>query len=145
MFKLLRKYFSIDKTERKILNRTFFWLIYAFVLVRIVPLRWFSHLLGEFESVVAIDLNENQLLVINKIKKNLRRLKKHLPWKVKCFEEAIAIKKVLQKFNINSTLYLGVDKKNKKELIAHAWLKCGKKIVTGERGYEKYTIVGFYS
>lgn len=157
MFKLLRKYYSIDKTERKILNRTFFWLIYAFVLARLVPLRWFSGLLGEFNPAqagpaggkeVAIEINSGQKELIQMLRKNIRRWKRYLPWKVKCFEEAIAAKKVLEKYKINSTLYMGVDKNTEKGLIAHAWLKCGKNgdiFISGEKGHKQYAIVGFYS
>ncbi|HAF31145.1 MAG TPA: lasso peptide biosynthesis B2 protein [Bacteroidales bacterium] len=145
MFKLLRKYYSIEKTERKILNRTFIWLIYAFILVRIVPLRWFSHLLGDFNNEIHCDLSVNEINLISFTKKNIRRLKKRIPWKVKCFEEAIAAKKVLEKYKINSTLYLGVNKSVKNSLIAHAWLKSGDVFITGEKGHKQYAITGFYS
>ena len=145
MFKLLRKYYSIDKTERKILNRTFFWLIYAFILVRLVPLRWFSGLLGEFKKEEVLEINSGEKELIQMLVKNIRRWKRFLPWKVKCFEEAIAAKKVLEKYKINSTLYMGVDKNTEKELIAHAWLKVGNEIIIGKKGYEKFSVVGFYT
>ncbi len=145
MFKLLRKYYSIDKTERKILNRTFFWLIYAFVLARLVPLRWFSRLLGEFKKEVAVEINSRQKELIQMLAKNIRRWKRFLPWKVKCLEEAIAAKKLLEKYKISSTLYLGVDKNTEKELIAHAWLKVGSEIIIGKKGYENFVVVGFYT
>ena len=77
--------------------------------------------------------------------KNMRRWKRRLPWKVKCFEEAITLKKVLEKQDILSTLFLGVDKNECKELIAHAWLKAGKQIVAGDKGVDKFVVVGFYS
>ena len=94
MFRLVKKYCSIDKTERKILNRTFIWLIYAFALVRFIPLRWFSSLLGEFNRhKTEVDLNNQEIQYIHLFRRNLKRLKKVLPWKVKCFEEAIAGKK----------------------------------------------------
>lgn len=145
MFKLIRKYYSIERTERKILNRTFIWLIYAFILVRMVPLRWFSHVLGDFNHEINCDLSENEMKLIAIAKKNIRRLKKRMPWKVKCFEEAIAAKKVLEIFKINSTLYLGVNKSLKNKLIAHAWLKSGDIFITGEKGHKQYAITGFYS
>ncbi|MCD4832982.1 MAG: lasso peptide biosynthesis B2 protein [Bacteroidales bacterium] len=159
MFKLLRKYYSIDKTERKILNRTFLWLIYACVLARLVPLRWFSGLLGEFNPArlsadragpaggkeVAIEINSGQKELIQMLRKNIRRWKRYLLWRVKCFEEAIAAKKVLEKYKINSTLYMGVDKNAEKELIAHAWLKVGNEIIIGKKGFDKFVVVGFYT
>ena len=144
MFRLLRKYFGINTIERKILNRTFLWLIYASILARIIPLRWFSFLLGDFNKGINIDLDSKQLELILVLKKSIRRIKRILPWKVKCFEEAIAGKKVLKRFGIESTIYLGVNKENEK-LIAHAWLKCGGEIITGKKGYEEFVVVGFYS
>ena len=64
---------------------------------------------------------------------------------MKCFEEAIAGKKVLINYDIKATLYLGVAKEGEQNLKAHAWLKSGEVFVTGERGYSNYTVVGFYS
>ncbi|MCK5168260.1 MAG: lasso peptide biosynthesis B2 protein, partial [Bacteroidales bacterium] len=83
--------------------------------------------------------------LIQMLRKNIRRWKRYLPWKVKCFEEAIAAKKVLEKYKISSTLYMGVDKNAEKELIAHAWLKVGNEIIIGKKGHEKFVVVGFYS
>jgi len=152
MFKLIKRYFGIEKTERKILNRTFFWLIYAYILVRIVPLRWFSSLLGEFRVVKeehdkenGFYLSDSQLKLIRILKRSIRRLKKKLPWKVKCFDEAIAGKKVLEKYGLKTMLFLGVAKETETNLKAHAWLKYDRVFITGERGYNNYTVVGFYS
>lgn len=145
MFKLLKKYYKIDKKERVILNQTFFWLIYAFVLVRIIPLKWFNSVLGEFKKEIEFEINEDQLQLIKVLRKNIRRLKRKLPWKVKCFEEAIAVKKVLERHQIKSTIYLGVSKDKNSKLIAHAWLKIGNVFITGKKGFEKFTVVGFYS
>lgn len=154
MFRLFKKYFSISIIERKILNQITVWLMFASVLARAIPLKWFSSLLGDFNTThLTVDkaegeeniLDSKQLELILVLKKNIRRIKKILPWKVKCFEEAIAAKKVLEKYNIFSILYLGVDKNKKKELIAHAWLKVGDLFITGERGRKKHAIVGYYT
>jgi len=145
MFKLLKKYYKIDKKERIILNQTFFWLIYAFILVRIIPLKWFNSVLGEFRKEIDAETNDDQIQLIEVLRKNIGRLKKRFPWKVKCFEEAIAVKKVLEKYQVKSTIYLGVSKDKNSKLIAHAWLKIGKNFITGEKGHEKFTVVGFYS
>jgi len=145
IFRLFKKYIRISKTERKILNRTFLWIIYAFILVRFVPLRWFSKLLGKFKEETIVDLNNMQMEIVFLVKKNITRWKKYLPWKVKCFEEAIVAKKILNKYNIQTTLYLGVNKNKENGLVAHAWLKAGNKVIAGEKGSEKFVVVGFYS
>ena len=145
IIRLFKKYIRIDKTERMILNQTFLWFIYAFILVRFIPLRWFNSLLGEYKKETIVDLDKSHLDLVHLVKKNIRRWKRFLPWKVKCFEEAIVAKKILERYNIQTTLYLGVNKDNNNELNAHAWLKAGSKIITGEKGFERFVVVGFYS
>ena len=46
-------------------------------------------------------------------------------WESQCLVKAIAGMKMLEKRNIESTLYLGTAKDEKGELIAHAWLRSG--------------------
>jgi hypothetical protein len=117
----------------------------SFIWVRWLPLRWFSHQLGAFRKESEDALQEGQEELIGKAQQALRRLKRRIPWKVKCFEEAIAVKKVLKKYGIESTLYLGVKKDEEKKLKAHAWLKAGSRVIAGEKGHQAFTVVGFYS
>lgn len=145
MFNKFKKYIKLNKQERKILNQTFLWVLISLFLVRIVPLRWFTSLLGEFNNDKIKELKPSDDIYIKQITKSIKRIKKRVPWRVKCFEEAIAAKKVLQKRKIESTLYLGVDKTKENKLIAHAWLRNGDNFITGKNGYEQFKVVGFYS
>ena len=145
MFKLLVKYFKTPPLEKRLLRQTFFWLVVSFIWVRWFPLRWFSKSLGTFRTAMDDDLQEGQEQLVRKAQHALRRIKRRLPWNVKCFEEAIAVKKVLKRYGTDSTLYLGVKKEGGESLKAHAWLKTGGKVVAGERGHKEFTVVGFYS
>ncbi len=145
MFRLFKKYFKTTPLEKRLLRQTFFWLVVSFIWVRWLPLRWFSHRLGVFRKETDVALEEGQEQLLRKAQHALRRLKRRLPWKVKCFEEAITIKKVLKSYGIESTLYLGVKKEGEQNLKAHAWLKAGDKVVAGEKGHKAFSIVGFYS
>ncbi|MDY6801297.1 MAG: lasso peptide biosynthesis B2 protein [Bacteroidota bacterium] len=131
--------------EKRLLWQSFYWLVVSFVWVRWFPLRWFSKNLGTFRKEMDNEIQEGQEELVRKTKHALRRLKRRLPWSVKCFEEAIAVKKVLRFYGIESTLYLGVKKDEEKNLKAHAWLKAGGRVVAGEKGYKAFTVVGFYS
>jgi hypothetical protein len=116
----------------------------SFILVRIVPLKWFGSLLGEFKKEIQTELEATDLIKIALVKRSIRRIKRFLPWKIKCFEEAITAKKVLERYEIKSTLYLGVDKNESKQLIAHAWLRNGDYNITGGNISTKFKVVGFY-
>ena len=56
-------------------------------------------------------------------------------WESKCLVRALTAQKLLKKKNISSTLYLGCGLKDG-EMVAHAWLRCGKMFVTGGDGSE---------
>ena len=145
MFQLLKKYLKTGSLEKRLLWQTFYWLLVSFFLVRVVPLRWFTGVLGTFRKETDVEINARQEQTIKKARQALRRIKRRLPWKVKCFEEAITIKKVLKSYGTDSTLYLGVKKEGGESLKAHAWLKTGGKVVAGEKGHKTFSIVGFYS
>lgn len=65
-------------------------------------------------------------------------------FRFKCFAQAIAAQRLLNKKNIPTKLYLGLHKKEA-ELKAHAWLISGDLFVTGKKGHEAFTSVIYYS
>ena len=67
-------------------------------------------------------------------------LKTILVLESECLVKAIAGMKMLEKRNIESTMYLGVAK-DEKGLSAHAWLRSGWLYVSGSEGMEKFTVV----
>lgn len=65
------------------------------------------------------------------------------PWESKCMIQALAAKRILNSMGFPCTLYMGVKNSPETgEMLAHAWLRCGDKIVTGENGYLEYTVTG---
>jgi hypothetical protein len=45
---------------------------------------------------------------------------------------------------VPATLYLGLKNDTSRELLAHAWLRAGRLVVTGRRGHREFThIVSF--
>ena len=72
---------------------------------------------------------------------------KHTPWESACLVQALTAQRMLSKRKIPGLFHLGV-KMNSAEndpLAAHAWLICGGAILTGESGYERYTILSTFS
>lgn len=70
-------------------------------------------------------------------------ISKYTPWESKCLVQAMTAQKLLRRYNIKSTLYLGV-RKSGNELKAHAWLRCGEYFVTGGDG-SRYKEVAKFS
>ena len=63
-------------------------------------------------------------------------------WESKCLVRALTAQKLLRKKGIPSTLYLGCGLKDG-EMVAHAWLRCGKMYVTGGNGADYATVDKF--
>ncbi len=64
------------------------------------------------------------------------------PWRCKCLEQAIAGKMILRSRGIATTLYLGVARREALE--AHAWLRCGSVLVSGDVGVSKFSVVSTF-
>jgi len=51
---------------------------------------------------------------------------------------------MLRRRRLVSTLYLGVAKDENGSLSAHAWLRCGRRILTGDSGAEQFKIISSF-
>ena len=38
-----------------------------------------------------------------------------------------------------------MNETERRELVAHAWLKVGNEIIIGKKGFDKFVVVGFYT
>lgn len=70
---------------------------------------------------------------------------KYTPWESKCLVRAMLVQYFLKRKKISTTLYLGVNKDDLKNMKAHAWLRCGEMIVTGEHEKAHYIQVASFS
>ncbi len=70
---------------------------------------------------------------------------KHTPWESKCLVQALLVQHFLQRKGIATTLYLGVNKDKQDYLMAHAWIRCGEMIVTGQNEKDHFIEVAKFS
>ncbi|WP_270942321.1 lasso peptide biosynthesis B2 protein [Romboutsia lituseburensis] len=69
-------------------------------------------------------------------------ISKFTPWESLCLVQAMTVQRMLKKRGISTTIYLGVNKENK-NMVAHAWIRCGKMFVTGGDGSGYATVAKF--
>lgn len=86
----------------------------------------------------------HQFSVINTITKTFCRVEVLLPKKQRCLCMALAARYMLRRRQLHSTLYLGLKKDSFDGLKAHAWLRSGSYIVTGEKGMGDYQVVASF-
>lgn len=117
----------------------------ASLLISYLPFRWLSLLLGDSSTHRLSEPTVRQLHWIAKISLAVHRIAKYTPWRCKCFEQGLTAKVLLQLDGIKSTLVFGVAYDEDVQLLAHAWLKCGSVVVTGESGADQFKEIAVFT
>lgn len=113
------------------------------IIITFFPMRWYARYLGVQHTIIP-DNNTEEYHIIFKVSQAIVRCRRITLWHNRCFVEAITAKRMLKKRGLNSTLYLGVNKKNNK-MLAHAWLRCGSIIVAGKFSMQDFSVVSTFT
>ena len=143
--KRLAKFIRLTKFERRLFLEAVLWIGVAKLAVLSLPFRRLAPYLGRHmaeSSEAAIPCHEK---LLKQIAWALRTAAHHTPWKSQCLARCIAGKIMLKRRGLSSTLYLGLAKSDGRELIAHAWLRCGDKILTGLRGMRRFNVISTFA
>lgn len=139
---IINKFRNLDYL---IIGEAFFYLSYA-RLLKVLPFSKVTSTLG-FElghSQVEVN-NEGHLKILRDISSAIYFVSRFTPFESMCLVKAIASAKMLNRRNINSTLYLGTAKDENGLFIAHAWLRCGQFYICGVEEMHKFTTIAYFS
>lgn len=145
MISRLIKFFSMSWREQLLFIEAFCLTGVVRFAVLSLPFRWLAPFLGKHMRESPEKEDNLKLEAARRVGRMVEKVSRHTVWESKCLVQAIVCKIMLRRRGIASTLYLGVGKDEKKSLVAHAWLRCGGKILTGGRGVEHFTIVGKFA
>ncbi len=138
------KYNTLTASGRAIFREALWLSVRARFLTLFFTLKHYGHKLGDYRGESPEIITPRQEAIAEEVSESVRRVAKYVPWRCKCLEQAIIAKIMLNKRKMESTLYLGVSKKEEK-MVAHAWVRYGNNIITGKRGYNKYTVVSSFA
>jgi hypothetical protein len=93
----------------------------------------------QYESNFENQSNET----VDEVQIAMNRGVKYVFFSSKCYDQALASTFMLKRRNISSTIYFGLNKVDN-QLSAHAWVRCGRVMVTGKMGCESYTPVAWF-
>lgn len=110
-----------------------------------IPFSEVAPSLGEHMKETSFEQILNNKKVLSSVSQAIHIMSRYTFWESQCLVKAIAAMKMLEKRNIESTLYLGTAKDESGELVAHAWLRSGPYYITGFEGMEKFTVVGKFA
>jgi hypothetical protein len=66
------------------------------------------------------------------------------PWLSACLVQSLAAHVMLRRQGVPSVVYLGVAKDAAGDFIAHSWLRCGDRMVTGGGSYQQFSVIAAY-
>jgi hypothetical protein len=138
MMRKLKIFLSLNKEMKGLIIEA--WLELA--KGRILKWRKFSNVaysLGEPMKETSFETKDRKIL--QQISQAIHIACKYTFWESECLVKAIAAMRMLEKRNIDSTLYLGTSRDEQGNLIAHAWLRSGPYYITGFEVMEKFSVV----
>jgi len=146
---MVAKWSRLDWAQRLVLLEAAWNLAVALVVIRLLPFRWIASSLGSSgeASIEQMEIKPERQQEARQIGWAITALARYLPWDAKCLAQAVAGKWMLQRRGLPSTLYLGVDRvyDGEKWLEAHAWLRCGTDIITGEPEHQRFKVLAAFT
>ncbi|WP_418792211.1 lasso peptide biosynthesis B2 protein [Phosphitispora sp. TUW77] len=132
---------SLNRRTKLLFIEAYLYLGWARFLVYL-PFSWVAPYLGEQMRESPFCLERAHIITIKHIYNAIKVMSRHTLWESACLVRAIAALKMLQRRNIESTLYLGTAKDENAKLIAHAWLRSGPFYITGAEEMKKFAVAG---
>ncbi|WP_404445253.1 lasso peptide biosynthesis B2 protein [Sutcliffiella horikoshii] len=140
----LKILWNTDKESKKLLVESYIYMAWARYL-KSIPFSRVAPSLGLKMKETSFDPLLTNRKVLANVSQSIHIMSKYTFWESQCLVKAIAAMRMLEKRQIESTLYLGTAKDENGKLIAHAWLRSGPYYVTGAEGMERFTVVGKFA
>ncbi len=100
-----------------------------------------AKLFGEAQADSPTDIESSQQSMAKEISVAIGRAVRFAPFHCNCLTQALCGLRMLRRRRLPSTLYLGLEREGDSPHDAHAWLRCGNTVITGDFQLEKYRAV----
>ncbi len=144
ILKRMKTFFSFERRTKLLFVEALIYLAWARFLVYL-PFSRISPYLGDHMQETSMTLIQTNEALLKNISYTIQIMARHTFWESKCLVKAIAGMNMLKRRQIESTIYLGMAKDEKGELIAHAWLRSGPYYITGAEVMNGFTVVGKFA
>ena len=121
-------------------------LVFAWGCVRVLPFRWMVRYLGQ-PGAVAVAPQPDMVHAAGRIAWAVHAVARRAPVTFTCLMQAIAAQRMLRRRNIPATVYLAMlaGRQAGNPLLAHAWVRCGDRVVTGQCDESQYRVIATFA
>ena len=139
------KFWKLPGRYQKIVIEAVFLMGAARFSILVFPFKKVASVMGKPMTETSENIDARLLNTARQVAWFVRKLADFTPWESKCLVQALTAQMMLKRRKIPSTLYLGIAKDNNKKLIAHAWLRCGSSILTGDYERPSFSTVAWFA
>ncbi|MFN8010172.1 MAG: lasso peptide biosynthesis B2 protein [Holophagaceae bacterium] len=136
-----RRYRGLPAPRRALLREAASELLRARLHLALVPFRRLAAQLGELGAESPGTLPEAAGPEVDAVGWAVAAMAARVPWDSLCLARALAAYRMLARRGLAATVYFGVRQEPGKALSAHAWLRCGDRLVSGGEGREDYRVI----
>ncbi len=145
LLKKCRTFIELDNGLKIKYVKTFIYTGGARAFILFVPFNKLRKRMGKVKEESSEEVDINTYREARNVSEIVSIVSRHTPWESKCLVQALAAQKLLKEKEISTTLYLGVKKDKNNNMLAHAWLRCGRYYVTGGANKDGYAVVAKFS
>ena len=120
----------------------------ASLLIALLPFKRIASLLGRFGGITkpVLPVSAAQEARAVQIGRTVQLAADYAPWRADCYPQAIVARLLLGLYRLPFAISMGLTKESATgQTQAHAWVDCGKVVVTGGEGGGDYSIVAVFS
>jgi len=144
MIRKIRLFMGMNKELRVMIINAYILSGYYRFKMLFKPFNKLALEMGELGVEDTKEADDSMNAYIYKVRRAVMLASKYTPWESLCMVQALVAKHMLNKKNIDNVIYFGLAKNEKNEPIAHAWLKYNNKVVVGEKGMERFSVVATF-
>lgn len=126
-----------------IVSEALLYLIIAKFMVEFIKFKDYYRIMGEYMIEAPTIAYEKEQRKLYRLMKAINFASDKTPWKNTCLVRAIAVKLMLRRRKIKSTVYLGVGEEEGR-FEAHAWVKAGDRIICGKTSKDCFKVVSYF-
>lgn len=122
-------------------------LLTAWTLVRLAPFRRVARHLGRAGAVAANPSDGGGSVAAAEISWAVRAVTRRIPVRFTCLMQAVAAQRMLRKRRVPATVFLAMvaDIPADEPLSAHAWVRCGDRVVVGACDESRYRVIATFA
>ncbi len=141
MMALIRKFLRMPLKQKLMIPRILILMVWYKHQVHHRPFAELAPKIGTAGYETPIETTPRDARIVHELIESMFR---RIQWKDSCLIRALTAKRIINRMGGRCTLYMGVRKVGSNAMTAHAWLRCGKLIITGGESMAGYTVTACF-